>query len=232
MRLQFQRVFAGVVFLLVFALAGCQATTAATNTSSTAANVSSTNNRYPPANVHYNADRWEFTTPQSMCSAILTAEVKGVTHGSSFWNSPDGLRPYITTMTKESVSQTISEQGYHIYTSVQFGTMKIFKDRRQQPTKKFLTVGGQVQQDQIWSEPFPQLKNGDHYLIVFAPGVQPLSKGKVAEWLTVYNAFPIDTQGMVILQQAGSPNEPGSGTPASEVKISLTDLQMQLAACK
>jgi hypothetical protein len=119
-----------------------------------------------------------------------------------------------------------------MYTPVQFRTMKVLRDLRHVATKEFMTVGGQVQQDQFWLDPFPQLQDTGHYVIVFGPGSQPVGKGKVEEWLEVYDAYPVDAQGMVTLQQASSPNEPGPGQPQSAVKISLTDLQHQLAACK
>ena len=32
-------------------------------------------NTYPPLNLHYDADRYEFTTPAGMCPTVLTAEV-------------------------------------------------------------------------------------------------------------------------------------------------------------
>ena len=57
-------------------------------------------------------------------------------------------------------------------------------------------------------DPFPQLANGGDYVIVFGPGDEQPGVGKVAKWLVVYDAFDFDAQGNVILQQAGSPNEP------------------------
>ncbi len=222
MHLPLRRLFAILIFL-VLVLSGCQA---ASPTSS------ATRQSYGPLNVHLDADRYEFTTPQSMCSAILTAEVKNITHGKSHWNTPDGLRPNITAAPQMSISATIVQHGYRIETPVHFGTMHVLRDLRHVATQEFMTVGGQVQQDQFWLDPFPQLQDTGHYMIVFGPGNQPDGKGKVEEWLEVYDAFPIDAQGIVTLQQAGSPGEPGPGQPQTAVKISLVDLQHQLAACK
>ncbi|RAQ95736.1 hypothetical protein A4R35_09335 [Thermogemmatispora tikiterensis] len=225
MRSPFPRLFAVLVFLLIGALSACQTTPSQTSVPSDQA--------YAPLNLHLHADRYEFTTPQSMCAAILTAEVKNITHGKSHWNTPDGLRPHIAAAAPHmSLPETIVAQGYRIYTPVRFGTMKVLRDLRQQPTQEFVTVGGQVQQDQLWLDPFPQLQDTGHYVIVFGPGIQPAGKGKVGTWLEVYDAFPVDEHGIVTLQQAGSPNEPGPGQPQPAVKISLTDLQHQLAACK
>ncbi len=224
----FQRFLAGLTLVLILVLSACQTTSP---TTSSAANQAFSSQTYPPIQIHDEADRYEFTTLESMCSALLVAEVQHITHGKSHWNTPDGLRPHITPLPHTSITQTIVEQGYRIYTSVRFGTMKVFKDHRQWSTKEFVTLRGQVQQDQYWLDPFPQLTGGDHYLIVFSPGDQPLG-GKVEDWLTVYDAFPVDSQGTVTLQQAGSPNEPGPGKPQPAINISLTDLQHQLAACK
>src|SRR5579885_800564 len=221
-----QRIFLWTALVLLLVLAACQASPAANQRSSTA------DQSYPPITLHDEADRYEFNTPERMCSALLVAEVTHITHGKSRWNTPDGLRPHISAVAPHaSIAQTIVEQGYRIYTPVQFGMMKIFKDHRQQETEAFMTLGGQVQQDQYWLDPFPQLRDGDHYVIVFSPTIQP-GQGKVETWLLVYNAFPVDAQGIVTLQQAGSPNEPGPGKPQPAVTISLSNLQQQLAGCR
>jgi len=81
-------------------------------------------------------------------------------------------------------------------------------------------------------DPYPQLKDGGRYVIVFAPDRLPASQGKTADWLVVYDAFPVDGQGMALLQAAGSPSEPGPGQPQPEIKMSLTTLTQQLSACK
>ena len=100
-----------------------------------------------PLNLHYDADRYEFTTPTSMCSAIMTAEVQNVTHGRTHWNTPNGLRPQVTATANTTIAQTIVQQGYRIYQTVNFAATNVLKDNRHQATKEFVTVGGQVAQD-------------------------------------------------------------------------------------
>ena len=181
---------------------------------------------YPSVNLRIEADRYEYTTPQSMCLSVLTSDVVVASHGKTHWNTPNGQRPTISS------SNTIVTQGYRIYTPVLFAQHQPLVDHRPAPTKEFVQVGGQVGTDSIFIDPYPQLKDGGHYVIVFAPGLLPADQGKTADSLVVYDAFPVDSQGMVLLQAAGSPNEPGSGQPQPEIKISLTSLKQQLATCK
>lgn len=218
-----------VVSGLVVAFSACQAPSSVTSSSNQA---TSNDRSYAPLNVNLYVDRYEFTTPASMCAALLTAEVQGVTHGKSFWNTPDGLRPPLPATAHASLEQTIIQEGYRIYKSVQFGTIKVLRDQRHQQSQLFVTVGGQVQQDQYQVYGFPQLQGSGPYVIVFAPGSQLHRKGKVETRLEVYDAFPVDAQGVVTLQQSGSASEPGSGQPQSVVRISLTELQRQLSSCK
>ncbi len=180
---------------------------------------------YPPLNLRYKADRYEFTTPASMCPTVLTAEVVVGSHKPSFWNTANGLRPQIAD------PQKLVQQGYNLYTPVTFSTLRALVDHRTQPVAEYVTMGGTVSQDQMTVDPYPQLADGGHYVIVFGPGNEP-GTGKVAKWLVVYNAFPFDAQGNVVLQQAGSPNEPGPGQPQPEIKLPLSSLEQQLAACR
>lgn len=181
---------------------------------------------YPSVNVHIEADRYEYTSPQSMCPSVLTSVVVVESHGQPRWNTPDGQRPTISN------SNMIVAHGYRIYTPVLFAQNHPLIDHRPAPTKEFMQIGGQVGSDTMFIDPYPQLKDGGHYVIVFAPDRLPASQGKTADWLVVFDAFPVDDQGMVLLQAAGSPNEPGPGQPQPEIKISLTSLKQQLAACR
>lgn len=180
---------------------------------------------YPAIHVKVNVDRFEYTTPQSMCSAILVSEVIVGSHGEPHWNTPNGQRPLI------SDSNAVLTQGYRIYTPLRFTQNHPLIDHRPAPTKQFVTDGGQVGSDSIAIEPFPALRDGGHYLVVFSPGVKPAGKGQTTDWLVVYEAFPIDAHGMAQLQAASPTNEPGPGQPQPEIKLSLTSLKAQLAAC-
>ena len=180
---------------------------------------------YPAIHLKMNADRYEYTTPQSMCSAILISEVIVGSHGEPHWNTPNGQHPLI------SGSIAVLTQGYRIYTPLRFTQNHPLIDHRPAPTKEFVTNGGQVGSDSIAIESFPILRDGGHYIIVFSPGLKPASQGKTTDWLVVYDAFPIDAHGMVQLQAASSANEPGPGQPQQEIKLSLASLEQQLAAC-
>lgn len=180
---------------------------------------------YPAIHVKMDADRYKYTTPQSMCSSILTSEVIVGSHGRPHWNSSNGQRPLITD------SNAVVTQGYRIYTPLRFAQNHPLIDHRPAPTREFVTNGGQVGSDSISIDPFPNLRDGGHYIVVFSPGLMPAGRGKTADWLVVYDAFPIDAQGMVQLQAASPSNEPGPGQPQQEIKLSLTSLKQQLAAC-
>lgn len=208
--------FSLFLLIVLLVLTGCASSGPSSNAQAA--------NSYAPLNLRFDADRYEFTTPSSMCSTVLTAEVVVGSHGQSFWNSSNGLRPQIAD------PKVLTQQGYKIYTPVIFSTLHPLIDHRQQPQTAFVSMGGQVGQDQFYIDPFPQVADGKHYLIVFGPTNQP-GVGKVAKWLIIFEAYPIDAQGMVTLQEAGSPNEPGSGQPQPEIKLTLTNLKQQLAAC-
>lgn len=209
--------------VLLFSLG---ATAACSSTGSRQVSHSTQQAPYPSVNLRIEADRYEYTTPQSMCLSVLTSDVVVAAHGKAHWNTPNGQRPTISS------SNTIVVQGYRIYTPVLFSQPQLLVDHRPSPTKEFVQVGGQVGMDSMFIDPYPQLKDGGRYVIVFAPGLLPAGQGKTADSLVVYDAFPVDSQGMVLLQAAGSPNEPGPGQPQPEIKTSLTSLEQQLAACK
>lgn len=221
----FSAIFAALVAsLLVVMLSSCQTPATQHSSSSPEAEAS--------LNIHLIVDRYEFNSPASMCTSILTAEVQTVSYGKSRWNTPDGLRPHMAPASHSSLAETLVAEGYRIYTPVHFGTMRILHDRRRQATQAFVTVGGQVGSDQFWIIGFPQLQPNGHYVLVFAPGLQP-PRGRQESWLEVYDAFPVDAHGIVTLQQPGAPAEPGPGQPqpAVQVALSLSSLQQHLANC-
>lgn len=182
---------------------------------------------YPPVHLRLiEADRYTYTTPQSMCSSLLTSEVVVSSHGPAHWNTANGQRPPISS------SNEIFTQGYRILTPVLFASQQPLIDHRPSSTKEYVQLSGSVGQDSMIVDPFPQLKDGGHYVVVFAPGSLPAGQGTTTAWLVVFDAFPVDAHGMVLLQAAGPTNEPGPGQPQPEIKVSLTDLKQQLAACK
>ncbi len=211
-----------LVPILTVLLFSCQAPAAQRPADSTATAI--------PLNLRLTVDRYEFTSPASMCPSLLTAEVETVSYGTSHWNTPDGRRPRIAPTSHSTLAETLVAEGYRIYTPVRFGSMRILHNRRRQATQEFVTVGGQVGADQFWIGGFPQLQANGHYVLVFGAGLQP-PHGRQESWLEVYDAFPVDAHGIVTLQQPGSPSEPGPGQPQPAIRLSLSSLQHQLANC-
>ncbi len=182
---------------------------------------------YPPVHLRLiEADRYTYTTPQSMCSSLLTSEVVVSSHGQAHWNTANGQRPPISS------SEVIFTQGYRILTPVLFANQQPLVDHRSSSTTEYAQLGGSDGQDSVIIDPFPQLKNGGHYVVVFAPGSLPAGEGTTTERLVVFDAFPVDAHGMVLLQAAGSKSEPGPVQSQPEIKVSLTDLKLRLATCK
>lgn len=216
------QVYKGLVALVMFLILAIAACGASNATPAPGANT----RIYPTVDMHFDTFRYEFNTPQSMCSSILTSDVIVGSHGQPHWNTSNGQRPAIAD------SKAITDAGYRIYTPVLFAKNQTLIDHRPAPTREFVTLGGKAGSDSMYFDPFPQLRDGEQYVIVFGPGSLPAGQGKATDWLVVYDAFPVDGQGTVLLQAAGSPNEPGSGKPQPEIKLSLTDLKQQLAACK
>lgn len=120
-----------------------------------------------------------------------------------------------------------------IYTPISFTSMNILFDHRatKPSPEEFATVGGQQGNTKLTIAEYPSLQTATRYLVVFTPALNASTHTITSQWQLVYNAFPIDAQGIVLLQQAGSPNEPGPGKPQPEVKIALSALQQQLATC-
>ena len=118
--------------------------------------------------------------------------------------------------------------GYAIYTPIHFSNMHIHRDQRHQPTNEFDTIGGQVGPD-TFSEDYPQVVPGGTYLLVFVPGIDPVANAYTEKSLVVAAAWPIDNQGMVILQHQTI--EQGQVTQ-QEQRVPLSQETQQLAKCK
>lgn len=178
-------------------------------------------------NIRLIADKFAFTSAGQFCQALFTAEVVVGSHGAARWNTPDGTLPAGIT-TPEAVF------GYNlrIYTPVTFSSLVPLLDHRHVATKEFLTVGGQVGNDRYRIIGEPDLAGiGGHFLVVLAPST-PQIGGNTEETLVVGWAYPVDAHGVVTLQQAGNPNEPGPGQLQPAITIPLASLKQQLASCK
>ena len=180
----------------------------------------------PPLILDVEAYRYGVSTPQAMCQGMpLVAEVIVGGTGPSHWNTPDGVRP------ATDYARAIERAGYGIYTDVQFSRLNVMLDHRHKPTQQFLMLGGQVGQDSYSMTGYPKLTVSGRYVVVFAADLIPTTNGYTEDRLVVYDAFPIDRQNIVTLQQAGNPNEPGIGPVQQKVTIPLAQLQQDLAHC-
>jgi len=157
-------------------------------------------------------DRFTFTTPAQMCSALLVADATVDSVGPSRWNTPDG---------QWSPSLQIGISA--ILTPVHFTHMRVLLDHRRQPTTSFVMYGGTVGHARISVMGFAQPQPGTRYLIAFAPS----TTANEAE-LVPFDAFPISAANVVTLRAHTA--EPGVGT-LPEMTISLSDLTAQLATC-
>lgn len=180
----------------------------------------------PPLLLGGVADGWHFNRPKYMCDAMLVVEVIVSGTGPSRWNTPDGARP----ATNDAVA--IEKAGWKIVTPVRFSRFNILEDQRSVTTKEFLMLGGQVGQDQYWLDPFPRLAVGSSYVVVFTEDNDLATGGFTQQRMIAYDAFPIDQQNVVTLQQAGDPNEPGVGPVQQLVTIPLAQLQQDLSRCR
>jgi hypothetical protein len=173
-------------------------------------------------NIRGDSSRIVIATPELMCQAPLVIDVGVSIKGKSHWNTPDASRP----QTRDA--KTILEQGFAIYTPIQFSHMHIHIDHRHQPTKEFATIGGDIGPDHYWLDD-PQVVAGQAYLLVLVPGIDPIGHAYKEDTYLVTDAFPIDAQGMVQLQPQLI--EQGQVTQ-QEKKVPLTELAQQLASCK
>lgn len=178
-------------------------------------------------NIVLHADKFEFTTPQQFCQTLVTAEIIVGSHGTSRWNTSDGKLPAGITKSVE-----VARNNLRVYTPVVFAHLTTLVDHRHITTQEFLTIGGQVGNDRYFVDDDPTLVGtGGHFIVVLFPST-PQTGGNTEVALVVGNAYPISAQGIVTLQQAGDPNEPGPGQVQPAITISLASLKQQLASCK
>ncbi|HEU4782341.1 MAG TPA: hypothetical protein VFS83_03280 [Ktedonobacterales bacterium] len=123
------------------------------------------------------------------------------------------------------------QSGYALYTPVMFAHIAIYKDHRKASTRQFVTLGGKNGQDSYYLDGFPQLTIGGHYVVVFVPTQTQQGAPLNFDTMAVFDAFPIDANDIVTLQQASSPDEPGEGIPAPRIAMPLAQLQQALARC-
>ncbi len=179
---------------------------------------------YPPINIHIEGSKVPINTVADLCHYSLVADVTVKALGQPHWNTPTGARP--DGLLNED---QVTTHGYRIYTPLIFSQIRIFVDRRSQPTSEYSDLGGEVGQDQIWVDEVPQLKRGSHYVAVFLPSLDAQTEGYTEKILFIYDAFPVDAQGVVLFKPQVI--EQGEVTQ-QEQKIALSDMAQQLASCK
>lgn len=200
-----------LLLLLPLALAACGAQSGVGHTG--AAPVLATPAPSAPAlDKTFIIDRFTFTTPAQMCSALLVADATVESVGPSRWNTPDG---------QWSPSLPIDMSA--VLTPVRFTHMRVLLDHRRQPTAGFVMYGGTVGQARIRVMGFAQPQPGTRYLIAFAP-----SNTRDGTQLVPFDAFPISAADVITLQAHTA--EPGVGA-LPEMTISLADLAARLATC-
>lgn len=203
--------FVLLAMLAPVVLGGCGAPSASSNASQTSSVPT-------PIDITIEVDRFEFTTPQAMCQAPLVADVVAGAHGQGHWNTPSGSLPATLDLT----------QGYFILTPLQVASVHPLLDRRQEQTREFVLVGGQIGRDIMRVEDFPWLITGSRYLVVFAPAHLVGPPATAQATLEVYNAFPVDAHDIVTLQQQSI--EQGKISQPT-ITMPLAQVQQRLAAC-
>ncbi len=214
---------AGTLALIAIgAIAGCgQLTTTARQD----APASAQQTPLPAVHIAGVVDRFQFTKPEELCNPPLVAEVVVAAHGEARWNTEDGKRPPIAT------AGEIIRQGYFIYTPVTFSSFTPLRAHSLLPGEAYMTIGGQVGQDTYRMDGDPQLSGvGGHYILIITT-LTPRKGMTPANTLLVSYAYPITASGKVILQHAGDPNEPGTGSLQPEISVALADLKAMLAHC-
>ena len=209
------RAYVLLAMLASVVLGGCGAPSESSHASQ--ADLAST-----PINITIEADRFEFTTPQTMCKALLVADIVAGIYGQGHWNTPSGSHSVTLDY------QTILTQRYFIFTPLQVVSVHPLLDRRQEQTREFVLVGGQVGRDVMRIEAFPWLITGSRYLVVFAPAHLLGTPVATQTTLEVYNAFPIDAHDIVTLQQQSI--EQGKIAHPT-LTMPLAQVQQELVAC-
>lgn len=208
-------IYAAVVATL---LTGCGGTATAMGPQS----ASPRQNSNPSIQLRMDSDRAVMDTPSSMCNVSLAIDAVAGSLGKSHWNTTDGNRP------ANSTALDVETKGLRIYTPVQFKNMQVLSDHRTHVTGEFAALGGSVGPDQIVNPEFPVPKIGVRYVLLLVPSTTPGQRGYTESTLIIYDAFPIDSYGSVLLK----PQLIEQGQVSQQEKrIALTDLEQQLKEC-
>ncbi len=210
------RLAVGVLFAT--ALIGC----GQTSTPSGSASMPAPTPAGPALHIGVTSDGFLFNTPARMCHVPLIVVGTVSAYGTAYWNTPNGARQADVT------SAVVETQGYRIYTPIRFSTFQILLDFRHQPTREYVMMGGQVGQDTYADTDYPSPPIGQRYVMIFGPTLRAGQSNGYFDVLFLYEVFPIDGQGNVLLQQTGIEQGHVYG---QNVTISLSALTAQLATC-
>lgn len=175
-----------------------------------------------PLHLRLSSYRVEFNTPASMCTVPLIATGSVSTYLPAHWNTANDTRP--SNLTPMQARQ----QGYMIYTPMTFDAFKVLQDRRSQPTREFVAMGGQAGQDTYSIDEYPRPQIGQQILMLFVHSNHAGQPGYFQDMLVLYETFPIDAQGNVLLQQQTIEQGQVAG---QNVTISLSQLVSELGTC-
>lgn len=209
-----------LAMVIIGGIAAC-GTTQATSTTP-AAPVSTGSGSQQAITLNLDSYHPQLRNPSQMCSFLLVADVNVTGVGQAHWNTSAGTKP------ADASRPTVMQKGYRIYTPMKLILQHIYVDHRLQPTREFVFDGGQVGGDRISVDGFPQVKSG-RYLMVFTPTLITGQQGFDATRLTLFSAFPISSQNVVMLQ----PQTVEQGQVSQqEVDMPLAQVAQQLATCK
>lgn len=213
-----QRLVSGLVFLILVTMLGACVPAQGSDPSSMGTSTT------PREGVHVLLanDQVEVTSPQEMCTWPLVADAVVASYGPSHWDTPDGSRPPGLTQF------ALIQQGYAIFTPVRFTRMTVNRDHRSQATTEYVVLGGIVWPDSWEDNSFPRPKVGQRVLMVFAPSQLAGGSRFTQATLLVYQAFSIDSFGMVTLQRQTV--EQGQ-ISQREVKLPLSEVRTDLSQC-
>ncbi|HEY7124986.1 MAG TPA: hypothetical protein VH540_13615 [Ktedonobacterales bacterium] len=165
--------------------------------------------------------RIPFTSARLMCGSTLVTDATVSAVGQGHWNNSSNAQP--STVDPDAIQR----QGYVIYTPIHLSRMVVYVDHRTQKAGELVLYGGRAGQYEYDTD-FPQVTPGQRYLLVLIPGSDQQTLYYTEKWLIVTDAFPIDAQGIVTLQQESI--EQGVVYPAKTAPLS--QIAQQLAACK
>jgi hypothetical protein len=157
-----------------------------------------------------------------MCKVPLVADATIASKGASHWNTANGLRPAAAT------TLDVETGGLRLLTPLRLSRLHPLLDHRRLATSEFAVLGGSAGQDSIQEEDFPNPPVGGRYLLVFVPGTVPGVRGYSEKTLILYDAFPVDSQGNVLLKSQTT--EQGQVTQ-EQVTLAITQIESQLSAC-